>query len=190
MNNKYGEEWRDWLTLLDVSVQKWLRGVGLAGFIDQVDSMMSIMKWIWWKIWDWPTALRVSVQKWLRGSDLAVLIGRMDLMMNLMKWSWWKRQDWLTLHGVLVRNFLGGEGLAGLISWVDHMGTGQRGRINGWGRAAGTRAPSLSLEGHQATGRGGWQQLCRWCKGTKCLCQSSRILQICCKKFELQRNTQ
>ena len=80
MNNKYGEEWRDWLTLLDVSVQKWLRGVGLAGFIDQVDSMMSIMKWIWWKNRNGSQCLVCRFKNGLEGQTWQYwLVG----------WTWW-----------------------------------------------------------------------------------------------------
>ena len=48
-----------------------------------------------------------------------------------------KRQDWLTALYVSVQKWLGGSGLeglaglAGLIGWVDPMGIGRCGRIDG-----------------------------------------------------------
>ena len=96
---------------------------------------------------------------------------------------WQKIRDWITALDVLVRKLLGGAGLPGLIGRVEPMGTGQWRWIYGWGRAYRKGALQLALEGRCAAGSSGCHELCRCCKGEKCLCQSSRIIQIGCTQI-------
>ena len=149
-------------------------------------------KVIWWKIRDCLTALGVSVQNFLGGSVNLLRNDRTGSQRLACRFEnglegqviWWKRRYWLTVLGVLVRKGLGGAGLAGLIGWVDPMGKGQYGRIDGWERAAGTGAPPLYLERIREAGSSGCHQL-RWCcKGAEFFSHNSRIIQIGCTQIQ------
>ena len=72
--------------------------------------------------------------------------------------------------------------------WLDDT-DGLDGMLVVWGwygltlEGARTGVLSLALEGRQAVGSGGWQQL-RWCcKGAEYLCRIRKIIQIDCTQI-------
>ena len=102
INDESDEEWRDWFTYICVSVQKWIGGEVLSGFISRLDPMVNLMILIWWKIRDWLTDLGVSVQKWLGGAG--------NLMKNTgLAHSAWRVGSKMAWRSRLVRlDWLGG----------------------------------------------------------------------------------
>ena len=97
----------------------------------------------------------------------------------------WIRKHWLLCAGWLLA---GWDGWGGWTGWgVGGTGVGQTEVSTRWNGSATmcarTGASPLALEGQQAMGNGGWDQLCRCCKDAEYFCWRSKIIKIECTRI-------